>query len=70
MLFIIYLKTLNWFFSIKDSGEGFDFTHIVSEVDSEHSFGRGVALVKELADGLEYSENGTRVDASFYISEL
>lgn len=57
-------------FSIKDSGEGFDYSAIVSEADSEHSFGRGVALVKELADGLEYSENGTRVDASFFISEL
>ena len=54
-------------FIIKDSGEGFDFHNIITEVDSEHSFGRGVALVRELCDGLEYDEGGTRVRASFLI---
>lgn len=54
-------------FTIKDSGEGFDFSNLLSEADSDHNFGRGVALVKELCDGLEYSEEGTRVEAKFLI---
>lgn len=54
-------------FTIKDSGEGFDFSNLTSEADSEHSFGRGVALVRELCDGLKYSDSGTTVEASFLI---
>lgn len=54
-------------FTIKDSGDGFDFSNLLSEADSDHNFGRGVALVKELCDGLEYSEEGTRVEAKFLI---
>jgi anti-sigma regulatory factor (Ser/Thr protein kinase) len=54
-------------FVIRDSGGGFDYSNLMSEADSDHNFGRGVALVKELCDGLEYSENGTKVEAKFLI---
>lgn len=54
-------------FSIKDSGDGFDYSNLMSEADSDHNFGRGVALVKELCDGLDYSEKGTKVEAIFLI---
>ena len=54
---------------MKDSGEGFDHNTLVSQADSDHNFGRGIALVKELCDGLEYSENGTRVTARFLITD-
>ena len=37
-------------------GRRFRFSNLLSEADSDHNFGRGVALVKELCDGLEYSE--------------
>lgn len=56
-------------FSIKDSGEGFDTQNIATQADSDNTFGRGVALVAELADKLEYTEGGTRVDAVFMISD-
>lgn len=54
-------------FAIKDSGEGFDYSNLLSEADSDHNFGRGVALVRELCDGLNYSEQGTKVAATFLI---
>ena len=54
-------------FSIKDSGAGFDYSNLLSEADSDHNFGRGVALVRELCDGLDYSEEGTKVAATFLI---
>jgi CheY-like chemotaxis protein/anti-sigma regulatory factor (Ser/Thr protein kinase) len=52
---------------LKDSGKGFDPTQIEHNSHSENSYGRGIALVKELADSLEYSENGTKVDVLFNI---
>lgn len=56
-------------FEIKDSGSGFDFNDIYSKADSDNAFGRGLALVKELADELVYSEHGTRVKASFLLQQ-
>ncbi|MCC2604482.1 ATP-binding SpoIIE family protein phosphatase [Planctobacterium marinum] len=52
-------------FTIKESGEGFDFDTWVSDADSEQCFGRGIALVKELTDSFVYLEQGTKAVATF-----
>lgn len=56
-------------FAIKESGEGFDYESYVAEAELEHCYGRGITLVKELSDGFEYQERGTKAVATFYINE-
>ncbi|TDF35027.1 response regulator [Alteromonadaceae bacterium M269] len=51
---------------IKDSGTGFDFENVQQSKDTD-SFGRGIALVKELCSSLVYSEGGTHVCATFQL---
>jgi len=55
---------------IKDSGEGFDITKYYKdrEIDSAQKLkfsGRGIDLVEQLCDNLDYQENGTVVEASY-----
>lgn len=56
-------------FIIKDSGDGFDSDTVASQADSDQTFGRGVALVRELCDEFEYQENGTVAFAQFNIDQ-
>ncbi|BDX06250.1 ATP-binding SpoIIE family protein phosphatase [Planctobacterium marinum] len=56
-------------FMLRDSGEGFDTASIVSTVDSDENYGRGVALVNELCDHFEYQQNGTVAIAKFLIDQ-
>ena len=55
---------------IKDSGMGFDFVKWRKELQQKQAenpmlSGRGVLLVEELCESLEYNETGTRVEAVF-----
>jgi len=55
---------------IKDSGQGFDITNYYKNRSAEASpklkfSGRGIDLVEQLCDSLDYQENGTVVEASY-----
>ncbi len=50
--------------TVVDSGKGFEYDKVVSAADSD-SFGRGIPLIKELSNGIVYSEGGKRVDVTF-----
>jgi serine/threonine-protein kinase RsbW len=55
-------------FIIKDEGEGFDFDNIPDPTDPvniEKINGRGVFLMKNLADHVSFSENGKVVQLDF-----
>ena len=51
---------------VKDSGQGFDFNGM-NEACDEESFGRGVKILHDLCDSIEYSDNGSRVKAVYTI---
>lgn len=52
---------------VNDSGCGFCESDLSQIVDADGSYGRGIALVKELCDPVEYSDSGTTVNVSFKI---
>jgi len=55
--------------SVKDEGEGFELETVPDPLQAENILktgGRGIFLIKELADHFEISENGTRVTADCY----
>jgi serine/threonine-protein kinase RsbW len=57
-------------FSVSDQGEGFDFTNLPDPTEPENiekPNGRGIFLMKNLADKVEFEENGRKVNLSFKI---
>lgn len=57
-------------FSVQDEGEGFDHEALPDPTDPENLekiSGRGVFLMKHLADEVEFSENGTKVEMIFKV---
>jgi serine/threonine-protein kinase RsbW len=57
-------------FSISDQGEGFDFTNLPDPTEPENiekPNGRGIFLMKNLADKVEFEESGRKVNLSFKI---
>lgn len=55
-------------FTVKDEGEGFDFNHLPDPTDPsnlEKITGRGVFLMRQLSDEMEYSEGGACVRLLF-----
>lgn len=60
-------------FTIKDEGDGFDYENIPDPTDPaniEKINGRGVFLMKNLADQVEFSENGKVVSLQFELEPL
>lgn len=58
-------------FSVKDEGVGFNLKDVPDPTLPENLnklSGRGVFLMKSLADKIVYDENGSRVDLTFCIS--
>jgi len=58
------------FISIKDSGDGFDIFNVLknnsyAQDKGVNLSGRGIELVNQLCDTLDYQENGTLVSASY-----
>lgn len=54
--------------SVKDEGTGFDPDSIPNPLKEENLMnigGRGVYLIREYADDLEFDENGTRLEMMF-----
>jgi serine/threonine-protein kinase RsbW len=59
-------------FGIQDCGQGFDHAHLpdpTSNENIEKEYGRGVFLMRNLADEVEFSQTGSRVDMYFSKSE-
>lgn len=55
-------------FTIKDEGPGFDYSHIpdpTAPENIEKPNGRGVFLMKNLADSVEFEDNGSTVKLDF-----
>jgi len=61
-------------FTIKDQGKGFDFHNIPSPVDENNGFsertGKGIFLIRSLADKVSYNNKGNVVEIIFFISSL
>jgi serine/threonine-protein kinase RsbW len=58
-------------FRIEDEGHGFDFHHLpdpTAPENLEKPGGRGIFLMKHLADEVDFSEEGKVVELSFYIN--
>jgi len=58
-------------FRVEDEGTGFDFHHLpdpTAPENIEKPGGRGIFLMKHLADEVDFSENGKVVELSFYIN--
>lgn len=58
-------------FIVEDEGEGFDFDNLPDPTDPsniEKPNGRGVFLMRHLADNVEYENNGRRVHLKFNLS--
>ena len=58
-------------FTIKDEGAGFDYNNIPDPTlpeNIEKLSGRGVFLMKSLADDVVFEENGSTIKLRFYIS--
>ena len=55
--------------SIKDTGCGFDFSQIFSQLnDNERNFGRGIGLVNSLCSNLSYQGCGNEVIAAYAVN--
>ncbi|HRH37638.1 MAG TPA: ATP-binding protein [Flavobacteriales bacterium] len=60
-------------FVVKDQGAGFDFNHLPDPTgpqNIEKPHGRGVFLMRALADGVEFADNGATVSLSFDRAEV
>ena len=58
-------------FTIKDQGAGFDFDNLPDPTEPENiekPHGRGIYLMKHLADKVKFSDNGRAVELNFSIS--
>jgi len=58
-------------FRVEDEGTGFDFHHLpdpTAPENLEKPGGRGIFLMKHLADEVDFSENGKVVELSFYMN--
>jgi len=74
MIFIDFQKTSTGLeFRIKDEGDGFNFKSIpdVKDDGKEKTFpGRGIFLIKTLADDVNYVGKGNEIEIGFKISSI
>jgi len=57
-------------FKIRDEGEGFDYSSLpdpTAPENIEKVGGRGIFLMKHLADEIDFEDNGRIVELSFYV---
>lgn len=60
-------------FVVQDQGAGFDFNHLPDPTDPqniEKPHGRGVFLMRALADAVEFSDNGSTVAMAFNLDPV
>lgn len=64
----VYEDKTRFWFTIKDSGRGFDFTNLPDPTSPENILmenGRGIFLMKNLSDEVEFLEGGCLVKVIF-----
>ena len=61
-------------FTIKDQGDGFDFRNVANPIDAKDSkdenAGKGIFLIRSLADQVSYNSKGNVVEIIFFISSI
>jgi serine/threonine-protein kinase RsbW len=60
-------------FVVSDQGPGFDFEHLPDPTDPENiekPHGRGVFLMRALADSVEFSDHGATVAMAFSLQPV
>jgi len=68
VLFEIEITEKEIIVEVSDSGEGFDFLNLPDPTDPtniEKGSGRGIFIMKNLSDSLEYENNGSKVVMKF-----
>jgi serine/threonine-protein kinase RsbW len=61
----LYVDPSQLRFEIEDEGAGFDFDNLD---DIENPGGRGIFLIRHLADEVEFSKDGRRVELTFALT--
>jgi serine/threonine-protein kinase RsbW len=61
-------------FTIKDQGEGFNFRNVPNPLEASdgqsETVGKGIFLIRSLADQVSYNSKGNVVEIVFFISSL
>lgn len=59
-------------FYVQDQGEGFNYSQITdpTSIDQDSEKGRGLFLIKHLADNVEFIDEGRRVELVFRIASI
>jgi serine/threonine-protein kinase RsbW len=61
-------------FSIKDQGDGFDFRNVPNPIEAGNGLaedvGKGIFLIRSLADQVSYNSKGNVVKIVFFISSI
>ncbi|MCX6234747.1 MAG: ATP-binding protein [Bacteroidetes bacterium] len=61
-------------FSVKDEGEGFNYYHIPDPTDpfssSSEKVGRGIFIIRSMADEIHYNAPGNELTMIFYVSGI
>jgi serine/threonine-protein kinase RsbW len=61
-------------FTITDQGDGFDFRNVRNPIEAEDSLsenvGKGIFLIRSLADQVSYNVKGNIVEIIFFISSI
>lgn len=58
------------FFTISDSGNGFDYTNLpdpTAPENIERECGRGIFLIQNLADSVDFNQSGNSIKIGFFI---
>lgn len=67
----LYLEESQIKFEVRDSGEGFDYQNLpdpTAPENLEKPGGRGIFLMKNLSDEVNFKEDGKVVELNFYIN--
>jgi len=57
------------FFEVNDEGKGFDFNILPDPIENEND-GRGLYLIHQLADNVEFSDNGKSITMNFELKGI
>jgi serine/threonine-protein kinase RsbW len=61
-------------FTIKDQGDGFDFRNVPSPIEVgdglTENIGKGIFLIRSLADQVSYNSKGNVIEIIFFISSI
>ncbi len=67
----LYVQPNQLKFEIEDEGTGFNYEHLddpTAPENLENPGGRGIFLIRHLADAVEFSNDGRRVELTFHLT--